>query len=241
MLTDINKTYPLTIYWLRGVFLLVLKVTENERYRKSLFGRKVIKNIPKRNNLLIGNKVYNVIEFGVENINDDSVKKILEINRKKVLKCGDDNINEIVSGYLMDIKPYVKRAIISSVVMRLKNERLFESLCVKDDDFIESTEYFELAKNLRKLSIISNDAKNINVFRNKCYNNWGLSVGSSSCGYDSFLDLNSLVMNRGSFLTINGCDLLVYADESYFNVTENVSELLKFNVPKEYACASLYM
>ncbi len=221
--------------------MLVLKVTENEIYRKGLFGRKVIKNKPKRNNLLIGNKVYNVIELSVENINDDSVKKIFEINRKKVLKCGDSNINEIVSDYLMDIKPYVKRAIISSVVMRLKNERMFESLCVRDSDFLESTEYFELAKNLRKLSIISNEEKIINGFRNKCYNNWGLNVGSSSCGYDSILDLNSLVMNRAAFLTINGCDLLVYADESYFYVTKNVSELLKFNVPKEYACASLYM
>ncbi len=245
MLMAINIFYPLTIYWLRGVFLLVFNVVKEEvSYEKSVFGRRKTKTFqPDRFNVYLDNKIYNIVNLTKNNINDKSVRRILEINRNSVLKCNCNDINSQISEYLMDITPYMKRAILSSVIKELEQGFVFQSLCIKDSCFAEADEYYSLARKLRRFAIVCDDNKEFNNFRNRCYNNLGLNIEclnqSNECY--AYLDLDNIIMDKSAFMTINNNQVLIYADEGYFNVDKNVSELLKYEVPKEYACASLYM
>lgn len=188
--------------------------------------------------------MYNIVTISKENIFSDSVRRILQINRNKVLKCNSDEVNKQIQDYLLDIKPYVKRAIISSVINEMSAGNRIHSLCVKDSDFEASKEYYSLADVSRKLSVICTPNNAFNNYCNECYNNLGLRIEcSKNCReyYDAYLDIDNILMNKSAFLTVNGCQMLIYADESYFNVDENVAKLLRYDVPKEFACASLYM
>lgn len=222
--------------------MLVLNViNEDMRRRNGISGRKKKIFYPERYNACIGNKLYNIVDIRKENLNDSSVMKLLSINRNKVLKCSCNDVNEHIKDYLMDITPYLKRAILSAVIKELEQGLLFENLCVKDSSFVESKEYYSLAKKLRKLSVVCDNVA-INNFRDICYNNLGLGVENVFCSeYQAFLDFDSIVTEKGAFITVNDNQILVYADEEYFFVDDNVSKLMKYEVPKEYACASLRM
>ena len=199
---------------------------------------------PERNNLYMKDKVFNIVHMTKQNIEDSSVKRILEVNRGRVLKCKCDEINSIISEYIMDIRPYIKRAILSSLIKEAKYNINIDSLCIYDNDFVELGEYFELAKKIRKISIISRKTNEIEAFIQKCYCKLGVKIDSSE-GYINLyrakLDLNEIIMNKSAFLNVDGYNMLVYADEAYFSVDEYASQLLKYETPIEYICASLNM
>ena len=225
--------------------MLILNVVKEEvGCEKSVLGkRKARVYQPNRFNIRLDKKIYNIVNLTKSNINDKSVRRILEINRNNVLKCNCNDINSQISEYIMDITPYLKRAILSSVINELEQGFGFESLCIKDSCFAETDEYYSLARKLRRFAIVCDDNKEFNNFRNRCYNNLGLDIEclNQSKDYYAYLDIDNIIMDKSAFMTINNNQVLVYADEGYFNVDENVSELLKYEVPKEYACASLRM
>lgn len=199
---------------------------------------------PERNNLYMKDKVFNIVHMTKQNIEDSSVKRILEVNRGRVLKCKCNEINSIISEYIMDIRPYIKRAILSSLIKEAEYNINIDSLCIYDNDFVELSEYFELAKKIRKISIISRKTNEIEAFIQKCYCKLGVKIDSSE-GYINLyrakLDLNEIIMNKSAFLNVDGYNMLIYADEAYFSVDEYSSQLLKYETPIEYICASLNM
>ena len=242
----INKIYPLAIYWLRGVFVLLFNIIEDISEVDNSFFKRRKKRVlqPVRENLRINNNTYTIVHMNRNNINDSFVKRILMVNRGRTLKCDSEEINIYISEYLLDIRPYIKRAILAALLKEMPYNNSFSSLCIYDDEFRLNDEYFDIAEKARTISIIGENKTEIELFRHKCYHDLGLIVDCSDkyCElYHTSLDLNDIMMNKSAFLSIDGCKMLIYADESYFNVDDNVSQLLKYNVPIEYACASLNM
>lgn len=221
--------------------MLVLNIIREETTKKRLFFCKnKIRKSPERYNCHIGNKVYTIVDLYENQLDNVLVKRLLVINRNKVLKCNNYVINDRINEYLLDIKPYIKRALLSSVVNIIKEGCDIDSVCIRDSLFTDYDEYYALASLLRRMSVVCDNNAFIS-FQSKCYNNLGLYVDNRKTEeYRGYLDLDNVFENK-TFFIIDGIDMLVYADEGYFEVDNNVGELLKFNVPKEYACASLYI
>lgn len=197
-----------------------------------------------RESVRIGHKLFSVVTINENDLYNEEVLRLLKIFEGNVLKTDNQKADEFIKRYLFDISPYVKRAILSSLVRKIREDRGILSVCVKDRDFYMSDEYLSLAENSRKLSLVSGDNLNVNKFCEHCFNSYGLNIGlTDDCygKYDVFIDLDELNGNNSAFMTVNGIRMLIYADESYFELNDDVLKLIRYNVPLEYACAAYHM
>lgn len=229
---------------MRGVFLLIFNIVDEiedtQSYFKRLFkGKK--KNITRDYEVI--NKIpFDIITLSYCDYDNDSIKYLLNINKGKVLESNDKKCSKKIEEYLFDKTPYIKKSLLSSVSRFIEKSGFMGSVLVIDNDFSDSTEFCELCKKSKALTIACDDFCDYD-FISKIYYTYGLKVNvrkSVSVNQsDMIIDFSKICNNTQFYIDYLGDKIPVNPDNSYFEMNENVLKLIGWGVPIKCACAVL--
>lgn len=219
--------------------MLILKFIEPEKSKFSFLRKN--KKIFKTSGFICSNTVFNVIELYKKDLKNPDVLTLLNRYKGFVLDTQDGKINELLSSYLFDYTPYIKRALLSSLYRYLKSEE-GSSLYVCDDDFRFSSEWLDIAGCCRKIVVSGIENNDMRIFRSYCYNEFGLNVFIND---ESFLDKRFLTIDMNNLKSQCAIEIcgnnkrIIYPDSMYFNCNESAEKLVSLGVSRQSACAAV--
>ncbi len=226
--------------------MIVLKFRDDiKTNKKSFFSFLSRKNITEnsitRENVVINQRVFSVITLCKEDIDNRLFQRLININKGKVLETYDKSINDKISSYLYDKKPYCKRALLSGLVNYIESLNNTVSITVLDNDFNICDEYYRLCNCVRSFVLVTPPSASFEQFSENVYLDYGLKVSSAVLIYrsDVTVDFSNMDDNGNLWVEVLGDKKLIYPDTSYYLPDESVSELLKLGVPVKCACAVL--
>lgn len=227
-----------------GIFLLVIKdlLDDFEVDKK----RKIFKrspNLPQnfiRYTDYINNKPFYIIEVSKNFLLSENMQRLLAAYKGKVLI--NENIpQEQFLEYLYDSTEYFIRALLSSLLNRIKYEKDIESICIKYNSILICEEIFEIVKSVRNVHFIVNQDIETEIFKNECLKRYGTFVKTGECnclaGFDIYNDLSEMTPDGKCEIYFKGVRGILYPDSTFFETNDSVKKLLKYGVNKKIACA----
>lgn len=228
--------------------MLILKVMQDEFdvENNRLFRRKKrrVEKSSERSNIKVNDKIYTYVKMPYGVLREEETKRLLNRYKGRILFCESEALQEELSEYSFDYKPYFKRAVLSS----LKNQIIASgsgsfSLCVRDESFVFNNEITELAKAIKKLTLITEESVATQEFTDYCFYNFGAVVfvtedRAGNCD-DMYIDLGSIDDSGKAFLNIRGKNMILYPDADYFIGNNGVRDLVSLGVPPKIACAGV--
>ncbi len=221
------------------IFNIVDEIEDTKSYFRGLMRGKF--NNISRDFVHICNMRLDVISLSYKSLESESIKRLLDINKGKILESTDARLNETVREYLYDKTPYVKKALLSSVNKFIAQTGEHLSVVVFDKEFVACEEYFALANSIKRLSLVLSEASSISSFADKVYYDYGLKVslkqrvGYSDC--DVAVDFSRLEGDGCLKIFYRGESIALYPDNKYFEPDKDVLDLMSYGVPIRCACA----
>ena len=228
-----------------GIFLIIIKLNNEINDTRNYFLRLLLgkKDNVSRDYAVIGNKRFDIYSMTCCDLSLPEVQRILRIKKGKLLESLNTEQNELLTEYLVDKKPYYKRALLSSVIEFIKQVGEQLSVAVFDDYFFNCDEYNSLAKSVRAFTLVTSRIDLAEKFADEIYREYGLRVVIRQLSPISYFDLSldfSGIKKDGSLNIIyRGESMLIYPDNKYFESDNDVLELMKHGVPIKCACAVL--
>ena len=220
--------------------MLILKFCETKkRKRQSIFRKN--QNVFQTSGFICNNIVFNVIELNKKNLKKEEVVVLLNKYKGAVLDTADKEANVFLAEYMFDCTPYIKRALLSNISKFLINQKGY-CLKIEDDDFRFSSEWVNLARICRKVSLYGIENNDMRNFADYCYNEFGLNVfiNDELITNDDCIYIN---MNKGAsqgYAELNGItEKKIYADSEYYNCNDSAIKLMNYGVSREMACAAV--
>ena len=230
---------------LRGVLLLIIKLKDETNDTRNYFLRLLLgkKDDITRDFALIGSEPFDIYSMTYSDLISNEAQRLLQMNKGKILESLNSEQNDFLREYLFDEKPYLKRALLSSVNKFIKGLDEQISVAVCDDAFIECKEYFSLAGSVRGFTLLTAESEIVDSFLDKSYYEYGLKVVVRQqflfSEYDLLLDFSGMEKDGGIKMICKGEYVPVYFDNSYFEPDDEVSALMNYGVPLKCACAVL--
>lgn len=222
------------------IFRIVDETADTHNYFKKLFKAK--KSCITRSSKTINNISFDIVSLSLSDFGNDAVKRLLEINRKKVMESVDVRLNGITDGYLYDKTPYVKKSLISSINKYIDQMGFRGSVLVVDNSFEATSEFEELCRKSKSLTIICSDYIDEEFFNN-IYQRYGLKINirkeSFPSQHDMVIDFSDN-LNGSQFYVRHWGDIVpINPDNAYFEPDERVLQLISLGVTVKCACAVL--
>ncbi len=227
-----------------GIFLLVIKDLfdgfEVNNKRKSF--KKSQKTQPSfiRYTDYINNKPFYVIEVSKNCLCSDNMKRLLTAYKGRVL-INENLPQEQFIQYLYDATEYFVRALLSSLLNRIKYEKNIESICIKYNSILICDEVFEIVKSVRNVHFIVNEDIETQIFKDECFERYGTFVKTGECncigGFDIYIDISEMTADGKCEIFFKGIKGILYPDITFFEANDSVKKLLKYGVNKKIACA----
>lgn len=235
---------PVFIYWKRGVFLLIIKLSHNGKENKKNFLKYVKKESVKRRNLYVNDSIHTIVECSEDFCKSKEFVRLLNIYKGKVLFPQNYGLKNICKEYLVDTKPYLKRAILSSLTKHICRDLCVGStLCIIDDEFTFNKEYLELARKVRNLVIISEINLDAQKFMDYCYLNMGTYVRFKDTirgvEWDFYVDLTGISDDGKVFVKYKDGEGILHPDSEYFIYGDEYKEFLSWGISPIDLCAAM--
>ena len=228
-----------------GIFLLVIKDIFDDTHIKNKKKIGFKKNRTEKKTLIrytdyINDKPFYILEIEKNHLNSERIQKLLSAYKGRIV-LNENLALEPFEEYLFDGTDYFFRAVLSSLVNKIEFEKNIKSICIKYDRILVCEEVFELVKNVRNFYYAVEDNKQIEYFKNECFNRYGtwVNIGNvdSFESIDVYIDLSQLTADGKCEIDFKGKRGLLYPDCSFFDINDNVRKLLKYGVNRRIACA----
>ncbi|MGN0526015.1 MAG: hypothetical protein ACI4IF_01125 [Acutalibacteraceae bacterium] len=204
--------------------------------------RKRIKERIERESFIINRKIFNIYTIPKSNENDRNIQHLISSNKGNVIILNKEDF--VPKEFLYSPNQYFQRAVVSTLTKIIKlNKAEYKSVCLKVNDFKITNELYELAETAKKLVITTEKSKNIELFTEKCFVNYGLVVTrSDSIDYNCnvIIDLDKIDDSAKLIGDFNGLSKLIYPNNEYFKVNENVERILDLGISLPLACSLIY-
>ncbi len=188
----------------------------------------------------INNKPFYIIEVNKNYLFSENMQRLLFAYKGRVI-INDNLPQEYFFEYLFNSTEYFLRALLSSLLNRVKYEKNIKSICIKYHNILICEEVFEIVKNVRNVHFIVKEEGGTDGFKEECFKRYGtyIKIGECGClgGFDIYIDLSSMTDDGKCEIYYKGKRALLYPDCSFFEVNDNVRKLLKHGVDKKIACA----
>lgn len=221
--------------------MLVIKdVFEDPKKEKKK--RKIFKDKPKDAKALIrytdyfNSKPFYILEIERDYLNSERIQKLLSAYKGRIV-LNEKIPQELFEGYLFNATDYFLRALLSSLANKIKFEKNIRSICIKYYKVLICEEIFELVKIVRNFHYEVEADDKTEMFKNECFARYGTFVSVGWCNtvecFDIYIDLSQMSEDGKCEIYFKGKRGLLYPDNSYFEVDDNVRKLLKYGVDKK--------
>lgn len=188
----------------------------------------------------IDNKPFYIIEIERNYLNSERIQKLLSAYNGRIV-LNENLPQELFKDYLFNATDYFLRALLSSLVNKIKYEKDIKSICIKYDKILVCEEVFKLVKNVRNVHYTVENDNKTEIFKKECFNRYGtfINIGEIddfNC-FDVYIDLSQFTADGKCEIYFKGKRGLLYPDCSFFDVNDNVRKLLKYGVNRRIACA----
>lgn len=233
----------------RGVFMLILKLTDERDEKKKvkgIFRKRIIyenREGIKRYSVNVNGKNIIVVELPKNMLECEDVLTLLKIYKGSVLVSTDDADINILKKSLFSPEEYYQRAVLSSLVNQIKSfNNEWKIICIKTESFKPFKELFEVVKISKSVILITKENTLTDKFLNECYYEYGSVVrikgAEQFLKYDVFLNLDEVDDKGKLIINVKGKDFLLYPDVSYFQDNTEYQKLLPFNIEHNIICAA---
>ncbi len=216
------------------------RVVEIKRFFKK---KKIYEDYFTRYNETINGKIFTVVDTSLD-INNPEILRLVKSNKGLIFKTSNKDFNEAYKDYMLDIKPYLKRAYYSSLKSVLeKDNNINANVFIEDKSFSLCDEAFDLASVCKKMTVIGLENGYMEKFKSKCFNNYGLSVILNNYTDSAFMnyiirfsdDLNEEYITY----TLKGKEEKLYPDKKYFYLKSDFNKLLSYGISIKELCAAV--
>lgn len=216
-----------------------------KKQKKRFYKKRATKNDRelKRYSIKVNEKVVVVLELAQKDLKSSDVLTLLKIYKGRVLVSTKYQNEEILKEYLYNPQDYYQRALLSSIINQIKSvNRAWKTIAVKIDDFSPFKEFYELVSVSKEVTILTEENAYTEKLIRDCYYEYGAIVNVkneiSIYNKDVFIDLNEVDYNGKLMINVNGKDLLLYPDNSYFDDCIEYQKLLAYNIDHNIICAA---
>ena len=201
--------------------MLIIKILSEEKDRKKSLFKRSKKMLYNRRSVLIDNNVYTLIECTDSFCVSEEFQRLLNVYKGQLLLPEKGNLKKLHNEYLFDVRPYLKRAVISGFTKYIKDNIYHNNtLCVIDDNFVFTKEYLDLAHKVRNLVIISENNLEAQRFMDYCYLNLGTFVRFKEklmdIKWDLYIDLTEVSEPGAVLVRFNDKTSVFFPDNEYF-------------------------
>ncbi len=188
----------------------------------------------------IDNKPFYIIEIGENYLNSERIQRLFSTYKGRIL-LNESLPQDPFQEYLFDAKDYYIKALMSSLLNKIKFEKNMKSLCIKCEKILICEEAFELVKFVRNVKLVVESEKQAQAFKNECFERYGTLVNiglyNDFENFDISIDLLQMTPDGKCEIYFKGKRGLLYPDFSYFEVNDSVRKLMKYGVDRKIGCA----
>lgn len=221
--------------------MLIINIVsnENEKYKGRFFKKQIRPDAFKRSCMRICGKICTLMEFNENMLGTLNLDRLFITFKGQIL--GAEWVLEklVPCEYRFDNRPYFKRALLSSLINNLGKSANNYSVCVIDDDFCCSDEYYNLANAVKSFTLISRENNETDKFTNHCFVEYGnyIKISDKYVSGDIILDFNMLDDSK-IIITKEGKEQLLYPDPRYFSVKDDLLPLINMGIDAKILCGA---
>ncbi len=214
---------------------------ENEKFKGRFFKKQIRPDAFKRSSVTICGNTCTLLEFNENSLKMLNLERLLTTFKGRILGSDDVMGKLVPCEYRFDCKPYFKRALLSSLINNLGKSANNFTVCVIDDDFCCTDEYYNLANAVKSFSLISGESNETEKFLNRCFVEYGnyIKIKNEYVGDDDIvIDFNDLNEDCKIVITKEGKKQLLYPDPRYFAVKNDLLPLINMGIAPDLLCAA---
>lgn len=223
--------------------MLIINIVSSDadKFKGHFFKRQIRPDAFKRTSMKICDKTCTFMEFNEQTLDTLNLDRLFNTFKGRILGAEAVVKRVIPEGYRFNYRPYFKRALLSSLVNNLGKNANNYSVCVIDDDFCCTDEYYKLANSVRSFSLISRENNETEKFSNHCFVEYGnyIKIMNSYVGNDDIVvDFNKMDVDCKIMLLKEGKEQLLYPDPRYFMVKDELLPFINMGIDGKLLCAA---
>lgn len=225
------------------MLIIKIKSNEDEKINGRFFKKQLRPDAFKRSCFNIRNKPCTLIEFNETMLPTLNLERLFKTFEGRIIGAADDLEKVVPPEYRFDIKPYYKRALLSSLRKNISSNARSLNLAIKDDNFVFSQEYINLAKSVKSFTLLTKESTETDRFCNHCFVEYGFFVNIVN-SYDNivncniYVDFNKIEHDGKIMIVKDEREAVLYPDPEFFAVDDEIRPVLKMGIPLKVVCAA---